>query len=259
MSNPAGRTASAGRFRNGAYHGRCMSPQATPGPPTTSSVRPVASATGDELVVLFTDIEGSTRLWEQHPDRMAAALACHDALVRAVVGAHHGTVVKMIGDGAHAVFDDARDALLAALQLQQSVADPASTAGVTLKVRCGLHAGVVEQRDNDYFGSAVNRAARITSVAHGGQLLLSGVVADLVGERLPAQTSLRDLGSVRLRDLARPERVYQLLHPDLRQDFPALRSLEATPNNLPQQVTSFVGHRAASWRTCASCSAKRGF
>ena len=242
MSNPGDRTASAGRFRNGAYHGRCMSPQATPDPPTASSARPVASATGDELVVLFTDIEGSTRLWEQHPDRMAAALACHDALVRTLVEAHHGTLVKMIGDGAHAVFDDAHDALLAALQLQQSVVDPAATAGVTLKVRCGLHAGVVEQRDNDYFGTAVNRASRITSVAHGGQLLLSSAVADRVGERLPAQTSLRDLGSVRLRDLARPEHVYQLLHPDLRQDFPALRSLEATPNNLPQQVTSFVGH-----------------
>ena len=125
MSNPADRTASPGRFRNGAHHGGCMSPQATPAPPTASSARPIARVSGDELVVLFTDIEGSTRLWEQYPDRMAPALACHDALVRAVVEAHHGTLVKMIGDGAHAVFDDARDALLAALRLQQSVVDPA--------------------------------------------------------------------------------------------------------------------------------------
>jgi predicted ATPase len=112
-------------------------------------------------------------------------------------------------------------------------------------VRCGLHAGVVERRDNDYFGSPVNRAARIMRAAHGGQVLLSQAVVDCVREILPAAVSLRDLGNVRLKDLATPEHVYQVVHPQLRQEFPALRSLEATPNNLPLQVTSFIGREQA--------------
>ena len=112
----------------------------------------------------------------------------------------------------------------------------------------GCMPGVAERRDNDFFGGAVNRAARIMSAAHGGQVLLSQAVATLVGERLPPGVTLRDLGAVRLRDLASPERVYQLLHPRLRQDFPALRSLEATPNNLPQQVTLVHRSRARARR-----------
>jgi predicted ATPase/class 3 adenylate cyclase len=190
---------------------------------------------------LFTDIEGSTRLWEEQPERMRLALARHDALARAVVDAQHGIVVKMTGDGLHAVFDDPSDAVGAALRLQQALADPAATDGVALSVRCGLHLGAVERRDGDFFGAAVNRAARIMSAAHGGQVLLSQSVADLVLHRLPPEAALRDLGRVRLRDLANPERVYQLLHPRLRGEFPPLRSLEATPNNLPEQLTSFIG------------------
>ena len=190
---------------------------------------------------LFTDIEGSTRLWEREPERMHAALAQHDAIARASVEQHRGTVVKTIGDGVHAVFADPLDALRATLQLQQALAEPAATNGVALRVRCGLHAGVDIRRDNDYYGNAVNRAARIMSTAHGGQILLSQTVTDLVAGRLPREVSLRDLGAVRLRDLTQPEHVYQVIHPALRQDFPALRSLEATPNNLPQQLTSFIG------------------
>ena len=100
--------------------------------------------------------------------------------------------------------------------------------------------GVEEQRDDDYFGRAVNRAARIMAVAHGGQILVSQAVALLISERLPAGVTLRDLGDVRLRDLAKPERVFQIAHPALRADFPALRALTTTPSNLPQQLTSFV-------------------
>jgi len=152
-------------------------------------------------------------------------------------------VVKMTGDGLHAAFDDALDALAATVDLQQALADPAATHGVPLRVRCGLHAGVVERRDNDYFGGPVNRAARIVGAAHGGQVLLSQAVAALVSNRLPPGVTLRDLGRVRLRDLASPEHVYQLAHAQLRETFPALRTLEATPNNLAQQLTSFVGRK----------------
>ncbi len=200
--------------------------------------RPLVTGT---VTFLFTDIEGSTRLWEEQPDRMRHALAAHDALARKAIEGHHGAVVKTTGDGVHAVFDDAADAIAATVDLQQALTDPAATGGVPLRVRCGLHAGTVERRDNDYFGSPVNRAARIMSAAHGGQVLLSQAVVDGLRETLPAALSLRDLGRVRLRDLSTPEHVYQVVHPLLRQAFPALRSLEATPNNLPQQATSFIG------------------
>ena len=190
---------------------------------------------------LFTDIEGSTRLWDQEPERMRPALARHDVLTREAVEQNRGRIVKTTGDGFHAVFDDPLDALAATLRLQLSLTDPAATAGVPLQVRCGLHAGIDERRDNDFFGPVVNRAARIMSAAHGGQILVSQAVATLVGERLPEGVTLRTLGAVRLRDLANPESIYQVVHPRLREGFPALRSLEATPNNLPQQVTSFIG------------------
>jgi class 3 adenylate cyclase len=193
------------------------------------------------VTFLFTDIEGSTALWEHDGARMSQALAAHDALARSAVEGHHGRVVKMTGDGMYAAFDDALDALDATLEVQQALADPVATCGIALRVRCGLHAGVIERRDDDYFGSPVNRAARIMSAAHGGQVLLSQAVVDCVREILPAAVSLRDLGKVRLKDLAIPEHVYQVVHPRLRNNFPALRSLEATPNNLPQQVTSFIG------------------
>jgi predicted ATPase/class 3 adenylate cyclase len=190
---------------------------------------------------LFTDIEGSTRLWEQDPVRMPRAMARHDAIARAAVEANRGVVVKMIGDGVHASFEDPLDALATTLELQRKLTDPAATNGIALRVRCGLHVGVAESRDNDFFGPAVNRAARVMSVAHGGQVLLSEAVAVLVRGRLPPGVSLRALGAVRLRDLSTVENVYQVVHADLREGFPALRSLEATPNNLPRQGTTFIG------------------
>lgn len=199
------------------------------------------SAVGGTTTILFTDIEGSTRLWESEPERMSQALARHDAIARAAVEDNRGVVVKMIGDGLYAAFADPADGLNASLTLQRSLRDPAVTNGIPLLVRCGLHQGAVERRDNDYFGPPVNRTARIMGAAHGGQILLSQAVVDSIGSRLPAEVTLRDLGGIRLKDLTAPEHVYQILHPQLRQEFPALRSLEATPNNLPQQLTSFVG------------------
>ena len=147
----------------------------------------------------------------------------------------------MTGDGICAAFADPLDALLATVVLQRSLDALGGEGLISLRVRAGLHLGLVERRDDDLFGSPVNRAARIMKAAHGGQILLSQAVVDHTRERLPSAVSLRDLGAVRLRDLATSEHVYQLVHPELRQDFPALRSLEATPNNLPQQATSFIG------------------
>src|SRR5438477_12657766 len=198
-------------------------------------------ASSGVTTLLFTDIEGSTRLWEQEGARMSRTLAEHDALSQRIVEGHRGVVVKMTGDGLYAAFADPLDALNAIVVLQQSLDDLTPTNEVQLRVRAALHLGIVERRDDDLFGSSVNRAARIMRAAHGGQVLLSQAVVDRVRERLPPSVSLLDLGSVRLRYLATSEHVYQLVHPELRRDFPALRSLEATPNNLPQQVTSFIG------------------
>src|SRR6266436_9401533 len=193
------------------------------------------------VTLLFTDIEGSTEKWEQQPERMADALARHDVLLRAVVEAHRGRVIKTTGDGIYAAFADAANCVEAAIAIQQSVADPAATAGMALPVRCGLHAGSALERDNEFFGSTINRAARIMSLAYGAQVLASQAVADLAADRLPVGTSLRDLGDVRLKGIASSERAYPVMHPSLRREFPALRSLEATPNNLPQHLTSFIG------------------
>ena len=193
------------------------------------------------LVFLFADIEGSTRLWEQQPDAMAAALAQHDALARSAVAAWRGQWVKGTGDGLHAAFIDAGDALAAVLQLQRALADAAAAGGLPLALRCGLHAGPGEARDNDWFGPEVNRAARIMAAAHGGQMLVSQVVAQQLQTVLPAGVQLRALGAARLKDLARPEHLWQVLAPPLRTDFPPLRGLDATPNNLAQQLNRFIG------------------
>jgi len=193
-----------------------------------------------EKTYLFSDIEGSTRLWETDPQRAAPALARHDAVSRNVVERHRGTVVKMTGDGLHAAFDDPADALAAVIELQQALAEEEVDA-LPLRVRCGLHLGEAQRRDNDFYGPAVNRAARIMDAAHGGQILVSQAVAERVAQRLPRSTVLRDLGAVRLRDLTGAERLFQVVHPQLRTEFPALRSLASTPNNLPQQLNSFIG------------------
>jgi class 3 adenylate cyclase len=169
-------------------------------------------AATEGTTLLFTDIEGSTRLWEES-EGMSRAPAAHDTASRAAVDGHRGVVVKMTGDGMYAAFDDPVDALVATVELQQALEALAAASGIALRVRAGLHLGLVERRDEDLFGSPVNRAARIMKAAHGGQVLLSQAVVDRVRERLPPATSLRDLGGVRLRDLATPERVYQRVHP----------------------------------------------
>ena len=190
---------------------------------------------------VFTDLEGSSRLWEARPDAMARALARHDGMARETVARLGGRYVKTTGDGMHAVFDDPAAAIGAALQFQLALNALAAEVSLPLRARCGMHAGEAELRDADFFGSAVNRAARIMSAAHGGQVLVSHAVAAQARERLPDGCGLRELGRVRLRDLALPETVFQLEHAALPAAFPPLRSLDATPNNLPLQATSFLG------------------
>jgi predicted ATPase/class 3 adenylate cyclase len=195
------------------------------------------------ITFLFTDIEGSTRLWEQQPEPMRAALARHDALAATLVEAHGGTLVKSRGEGdsLFAVFPRATDALAAAAAFQQALVAEPWPAEVSLRVRIALHTGEADLREGSYYGGEVNRCARLRAVAHGGQVLLSRTTYDLVRDALPEGASLRDLGEQRLRDLTRPEHVFQLLHPSLPADFPPLNTLETRPNNLPVQLTPLIG------------------
>ena len=190
---------------------------------------------------LITDIEGSTRLWEEHAAVMGDALEVHDRLLRASVESNGGTVIKTTGDGILAVFDASNTAIEAALAGQRALRDAAWGATGPLRVRMAIHAGTAESRDGDFFGPALNRSARILAIGHGGQVLLSAVAAVLSGDQLPAPVELRDLGTHRLRDLDRPEQVFQVVVPDLARDFPPLRSLSTRRSNLPVQLTSFVG------------------
>ncbi len=194
------------------------------------------------LTFLFTDIQSSSLLWEQSPASMRIALAQHDALLKDTVDAHNGRIVKTTGDGLLAVFESASDGIAAALEGQRCLADenwPAETG--PLRVRMGLHSGESQERDADFFGPVVNRAARIMSVGFGGQILLSSFTTELAVGQLPPDASLLDLGEHCLRDLALPEHLYQLCHPQLEQLFPPLKSLAAYLHNLPIQLTSFIG------------------
>jgi predicted ATPase/class 3 adenylate cyclase len=196
------------------------------------------------VIFLFTDVEGSTRLWERFPQAMKAALERHDRVLQAAVAASSGQVVKTTGDGMMAVFSSATAAVRACLTAQRDLAaEPWGPTG-PLRVRMGLHAGEAATRSHDYFGPAVNRTARIMAVGHGGQVLLSAAAASLVADQLPEEADLRDLDIHRLKDLGRPERLFQLVHPDLADGFPPLATLDRRPNNLPTQTSTFVGRDA---------------
>ncbi|CAN5277689.1 hypothetical protein BH20VER2_BH20VER2_16150 [soil metagenome] len=193
------------------------------------------------ITFLFTDIEGSSKLWEQQPEAMRTALALHDQLLREIFEAQSGSVFKTIGDAFCVAFDAAHHALTSALEAQRALRRQKWEGIEELKVRMALHTGSAELRDGDYFGQSLNRVARMLSSAHGGQVLLSLATEELVRDGLPGGVQLRALGEHRLRDLARPEHLFQLTAPDLPAQFPALRSLENVPNNLPVQLTSFIG------------------
>ncbi|HEV7869363.1 MAG TPA: adenylate/guanylate cyclase domain-containing protein, partial [Chthoniobacteraceae bacterium] len=193
------------------------------------------------ITFLFSDIEGSSRKWEEQPEAMRVALAAHDSLLRAAFEAQGGYVFKTAGDAFCVAFDTAQDAFVGALEAQRAL-HAAQWDGIgELKVRMALHTGAAEHRDGDYFGQALNRVSRILSSAHGGQVLLSLPTQELVRDLLPTGVQLRHLGEHRLRDLTRPEQLFQLVAAELPSQFPPLRSLESVPNNLPVQLTSFVG------------------
>jgi predicted ATPase/class 3 adenylate cyclase len=193
------------------------------------------------VAFLFTDIEGSTERWEQHRDAMDAAVQRHDTLMRAAIEAHGGHVFKTVGDAFCAAFARASDAVTAAVEVQLAIAKEDFSSVGGLRVRIGLHIGEASERDGDYFGPAINRVARLTSIGHGGQVVLSCVARDYAQHDLPAGATLTDLGLQRLKDLAEAEHVWQLAIAGLPSEFPPLKSLDALPNNLPNQPTSFCG------------------
>ncbi len=183
------------------------------------------------VTFLFTDLEGSTRLWEEHPEAMRRALARHDDIMRDGITDHRGHVVKTTGDGFHAAFATAHDALDAAVATQLALSAESFGETGRLRVRMGLHTCEAECRGSDYYGSEVNRAARLMSVAHGDQIVVSSVTSALVHD---APVDLVDLGEHRLRDLTISERIFQVSAPGLPSEFPALRSLDSLPGNLPR-------------------------
>ena len=190
------------------------------------------------VTLLLADVEGSTRLWETQPEQMTAAFARLDRALLALVVADHGVrpVEQGEGDSFVVAFARASDAVACALELQRAPLAP-------IRLRIGLHTGEVQLRDDDnYIGPTINRTARLRNLAHGGQTVLSGTTEALVQDTLPPDVWLTDLGTHELRGVARPERVVQLCHPDLRNDFPPLNTAkDVAAHNLPAQITSFVG------------------
>ncbi|HZC85340.1 MAG TPA: protein kinase [Rubrobacter sp.] len=192
------------------------------------------------VTFLFTDIEGSTSMWETHPQQMQAALARHDEILRSNIEANGGYVFKTVGDAYCAAFATAKQALEATLMVQRALFAEPWDENATLRVRMALHTGATEERDGDYFGPPVNRVARLLSAGHGGQILLSAVTYGLVRDNLEPEVELQDLGEHRLRDLRYTERIFQLVAPGLPSDFPSLRTLD-TRSDERYSLTKLIG------------------
>jgi predicted ATPase/class 3 adenylate cyclase len=203
-------------------------------------LQPMTKIPTGTVTFLFTDVEGSTKLWERNPEAMSKALSRHDELVRNTVETHGGFVFKMVGDAFYVPFSTATEAVAAALDVQWVLLSEEWEETGPLRVRMALHTGEAEERGRDYFGPVLNRVARLLAAAHGGQILLSLSTKESVGE-LPPGARLRDLGQRRLKDLTGPEHVFQLATPDLPSSFPPLKTLDARLNNLPTQPTPFIG------------------
>jgi predicted ATPase/class 3 adenylate cyclase len=197
------------------------------------------------VTFLFTDVEGSTRLWEDAPDTMMAALRQHDRAIEDAAIGHDGVPVRPRGEGdsRFVVFAAAADAVAAAAEMQRTLDATDWPTPRPLRIRASLHTGDADLQLGDYYGPAVNRAARLRGIAHGGQTLVSGATWELVNDRLPVGVSLTDMGQHRLKDLTRPEHVYQLDIEGHQHVFPPLASLDAVPNNLPVQLSDFIGRQ----------------
>ncbi|MGH3188036.1 MAG: LuxR C-terminal-related transcriptional regulator [Streptosporangiaceae bacterium] len=208
------------------------------------------------MTLLFTDIEGGVRLWEADRDAMAAASARHDRIVREQIEASGGHVFKTVGEAYRAVFADPVAALCSAVAIQRAAGAEPWASSLPIRVRMALHSGACAERDGDYVGPVVNRAARLLDIGHGGQVLVTAAAFALLADRLPAGIGLKDLGEQRLKDLGRAERVFQVTGPGLAEGFGALRSLDdpALRHNLPSQATSFVGRAAELAELCALVS-----
>jgi len=199
------------------------------------------AASGEpEVAFLATDIESSTSLWETNPGAMRSALDRHDAILHRTIADHGGRVVKTLGDGFYAVFAKPGAALAAARAAQRALAAEPWPPATPIRVRMALHMGPAHARAGDYFGPTVNRVARLLAAAHGGQTLLTEAMTARC-RLLPAGMSLVDLGKHRLKDLSRPEHVYELRHEGAPAPFPPIRSLSTHPHNLPVQTTSLIG------------------
>ncbi len=207
---------------------------------------PTEASTTATLTFLFSDIEGSTPLWETQPDAMAAALARHDALLRQAIDGAGGTIFKTFGDAFYAAFERPGGALGAALAAQTALTAQAwgLEDGGALRVRMALNTGAAERRNGDYFGAALGRSARLLAAAHGGQVLLSDAAAELVLDALPPGVSLRSLGLHALKGFATVSEIWELSAPGLPAGFPPLRLPDLFPHNLPAPLTSFIGREA---------------
>jgi class 3 adenylate cyclase len=210
----------------------------------TSPVRrtPIRSSIPSGTVTfLFTDIEGSTRLAQMYPDGWDAARQRQHAILREAIEAQQGYIFQISGDAFCAAFHSAADGLNACLAAQRAL-NAEAWGEASIRVRMGLHTGEAESRGDDYHGYlALSRVQRLMSSAYCGQVLLSAASQVLVHDRLPPDVMLRNLGEVRLKDFPQPEHIYQLVAPDLPTDFPPIKTLSSIPNNLPVQLTSFVG------------------
>jgi predicted ATPase/class 3 adenylate cyclase len=203
----------------------------------------INAQTASVYAFLFSDIEGSTSRWARFPAEMGAALARHDALLRAAVGQAGGAVFKTTGDGGYAVFSTVTAALEAAAALQIRLREEDFGAIGGMKLRVGVHCGPASFRDGDYYGFVLSRTARIMAAGHGGQVLVSAAAA-AAARAAEAKFALRSLGAHRLKDLGQAEEIFQLAAPGLAAEFPPLRALDARPNNLPLQTSVFIGREA---------------
>ena len=197
------------------------------------------------VTFLFTDIEGSTKLAQQYPESMPAVQARHNEILTCAIETYNGFIFQVVGDSFAAAFHNACDALNAALQAQHNLQHEAWSPA-PIKVRMGIHTGAaqlhIDSKDNKYSGyAALALTQRIMSAGHGGQILLSNATENLLQGQLPNDISLRDMGAHKFKDVLQDTRVFQVLAPDLQSDFPALRALDIFPNNLPTQITAFIG------------------